>query len=397
MSDTPEVADELVFKPSPVAEYSTTEAALNDLRARFGKSEFDVSSAEGLKAAKKARTELVGLRTALESRREEIKAPILERGRLIDAEAKRITAELLKLETPIAEAIKAEEKRKEQEKAAKELAEKARVKAAQERITAIQEFHPLALGCRTAERVLILIDKLKAVSLDGLDEFTLQAKTEHESTLKKLEAIHAQKVTEQAEREKREAEAREAKERADRAEAELAALRAAQAAKDVELQAEREALAERKRELDEALRKAKEPTVTEPVAPAAPVETPAPAHLENDSDGVVDQESINADPLPFVRNQAPYSDIVSDGGLDPRERHLWTPINQKPITSGPLPILGTPAPEIDLFTGVTVEPVYTPTALEIVGCVADIHCVSVEVAAAWIVAAMDEIKQISTT
>lgn len=396
MSDSPEVASELVLKPSPVAEYSTTEAALNDLRERFGKSEFDVSSADGLKAAKEARAELVGLRTALEKRREEIKAPILERGRLIDTEAKRITAELLKLETPIAESIKAEEKRKELEKAAKELAEKARVKAAQERIAAIQEFHATALGCRTAERVLILIEKLKAVSLDGLDEFTLQAKTEHESTLKKLEAIHAQKVTEQVEREKRESEAREARERAERAEAELASIRAAQATKDLELQAQREALDARQRELDqqaEEIRKAKEPIPAPTSAPATATATkpepiPAPAEAISEkpdvvSDGVVDQASIHADPLPFIGEHA-----------DEIEERTGTYRPARAIEPEPEPFAQLSFDDIKAAN--QHEPNYTPDAMEIVSCVADIHCVSIEVAAAWIVAAMDGIKQIST-
>ncbi len=74
-------------------------------------------------AIEEARAVVRGYRTALETLRKEIKAPALERCRLIDDEAKRITAELLKIEEPIDTAIKAEEQRKEEEKAAKARAE----------------------------------------------------------------------------------------------------------------------------------------------------------------------------------------------------------------------------------------------------------------------------------
>jgi hypothetical protein len=48
----------------------------------------------------KARAELRTYRVELEKKRVEIKAPVLDRGRLIDAEAHRITVELLALEEP---------------------------------------------------------------------------------------------------------------------------------------------------------------------------------------------------------------------------------------------------------------------------------------------------------
>ncbi len=358
MTDTAITADELVLPATPVAEYSTTAAELAKLRERFKDAKFNFGTAEGLADAKKARAELVGLRTSLEAKRVELKEPVLTRGRLIDAEAKRITAELLALESPIDAAIKAEEQRKEREKVARQKAEAARIAAAGQRIKDIEEFHTTGLGCRTAERVLILMQKLTAISLDGLDEYTEQAYHAKTSTLKKLEEIHAQKLLEQAEREKREAEAREAKERADRAEAELASFRAAQAAKDAELQAAHEALAARQRELDqqeEAMRKANEPAPVEPDPPAAITPTVAaepPAQ-------VVDESAIQADPQPFVN--ADLFGSVAESDIEPEPQEA-----------------------------------YTPTALEICNCVAEIHCIPVELAAAWIVAAMDDIRQIST-
>src|SRR5690606_22982595 len=57
----------------------------------------------------------------------ELKAPVLERGRLIDDEAKRITGEIVKLELPIDAAIKAQEQAEEAARA-----ERARIKAERE-------------------------------------------------------------------------------------------------------------------------------------------------------------------------------------------------------------------------------------------------------------------------
>lgn len=121
-----------------IAEYSKTEAALAELRDRYNGVVFDVSTTKGMKDACKARAEVRSYRTDLEKKRKEIKAPALERCRLIDAEAKRITEALLELEGPIDETIKAEEHRKEEERLAKLEAERERVQAISDRIDAIR-------------------------------------------------------------------------------------------------------------------------------------------------------------------------------------------------------------------------------------------------------------------
>lgn len=109
-------------KLTPIAEYSETAAALADLRQKYEKVVFQVATKDGMQVAVKARAELRGYRVALEKKRVEIKAPALERTRLIDAEAKRITAELSALEDPIDSLIKQEEGRKERERAEREAA-----------------------------------------------------------------------------------------------------------------------------------------------------------------------------------------------------------------------------------------------------------------------------------
>ena len=126
------VAEQTAAEPTAIAEYRTTAAALALLRAKYA-APFDVTTGQGLAAAKVARAEVRGLRGALEKTRAEIKAPVLAQGQRIDAEAKRITAELLAIEEPIDAAIQAEERRKAEEKAARARAEAARVAGLQAR------------------------------------------------------------------------------------------------------------------------------------------------------------------------------------------------------------------------------------------------------------------------
>ncbi|CAB4180394.1 hypothetical protein UFOVP1040_48 [uncultured Caudovirales phage] len=120
-----------------IAEYSQTAAALADLTTRYKGKVYAVTTDEGLKEAAQGRAELRKLRTALEAKRKELKAPALERSRLIDDEAKTITAVLVSLEEPIAAQIEAEAKRQEKLKLEADAKEKARVEAIMTRLTAI--------------------------------------------------------------------------------------------------------------------------------------------------------------------------------------------------------------------------------------------------------------------
>ena len=120
-----------------IAEYSQTAAAMGDLRQKYEKVVFPVETTTGMKDALAGRKELRDIRVGLEKMRQEIKAPALERCRLIDAEAKSITSFILTLEDPIDQQIKAEEKRKEDIKREKERREAERVSAIREKIDAI--------------------------------------------------------------------------------------------------------------------------------------------------------------------------------------------------------------------------------------------------------------------
>lgn len=226
-----------------IAEYSQTAAALSDLRHRFLGVAFNVSTTKGMDEAKKARQEVKGYRTALENKRKEIKAPALERCRLIDDEAKTITAALLEIEEPIDQQIKAEEARKEAEKAAKAEAERQRVAAIRTQIDTIKNHAAFAVG-KSADAILKILSGVEGFEIgEDFQEFKPDAEQAKAETLDKIKALHEAQVQHESEQ------ARIAAERAEltrlRAEAEArereaAAARAEQERKDREARAEQE-------------------------------------------------------------------------------------------------------------------------------------------------------------
>ena len=156
---------------TPIAEYTKTAAALADLRQRHAGVVYDVTVSKEMKLAKEARAELRGLRTSLEKTRVEIKAPALERCRLIDAEAKRITAELVALEEPIDVQIKTEEARAETARLEKLEAERLRVEAIQRKIQAIRDVP----GSLVGKPSVIISGQLANLQKTVLDEAELGA------------------------------------------------------------------------------------------------------------------------------------------------------------------------------------------------------------------------------
>lgn len=120
--------NEVIDAPkTQIAEYSPVAAGLAELRTRLSNVVYDVTTADGMARARRDRRECVTLRTSLESVRVREKADILARGRLLDGEAARIRGEIEAIEDPIDAQIKAEETRREIERAAKEQAERERI------------------------------------------------------------------------------------------------------------------------------------------------------------------------------------------------------------------------------------------------------------------------------
>lgn len=206
-----------------IAEYNETAAAIAVLRQKYADyGSVVIATTKDMALAKEARAEVRGYRVALEKLRAELKAPALERTRLIDAEAKRITAELLAIEEPIDAAIKAEERRKEEEKAAKARAEAERVAGIQRRIAAIRQLASNATGHRAAA-IAEIAQQVAAITINPPDfaEFLPDALAALDETRQQLAAMLA---TQQ------------------QFEEEQARIQAEQAAEQARIQAEREEL-----------------------------------------------------------------------------------------------------------------------------------------------------------
>lgn len=225
-----------------VSEYSPTEAALATLRDKYAGATFPVATKEGMRAAKAARFELVKLRTALEAKRVEIKAPLLKQTRLIDDEAKRITGELLKLEEPIDRLIQAEEQKQEEARQAAIRAEQERVAEIRKRITDISSV-PVRLAGKPAGDLSIAIDDLKADPLTWAQEHIDDAKLVTATAVAQLEQMHTAALAAVAEAKRLAAE----RERIAAEQAELARQQAAQ----------REAEEKARRDREEAERQAR--------------------------------------------------------------------------------------------------------------------------------------------
>lgn len=114
-----------------IVEYSKTAAAIAELTDIYKGAVYDVTTTKGMKDAKDGRAELRTLRVDLEAMRVSIKAPALERCRLIDAEAKDITAKIKALEDPIDAQIKFEENKEKEAAMAKAIAERQALEAAE--------------------------------------------------------------------------------------------------------------------------------------------------------------------------------------------------------------------------------------------------------------------------
>lgn len=239
-----------------ITEYSPIEAGLADLRQRYAGVAWDLRTVAGNDAARKARNELVSLRTSLEDKRKALKAPVLAQAKLIDDEAKRITGELLAIETPIDEQIKADEARREAERQAKIEAERRRVAAIRAELDAIAAKAAGAMRLRKSALATGVLDELLAVALDGekLAEYAGEAEKiladavtavrSHVAALQEQEAEAAMIAAEREalERAKAEAAERERVERERLAEQERAA-REQQERLDAEAKAERDRIA----------------------------------------------------------------------------------------------------------------------------------------------------------
>lgn len=238
-----------------IAEYSPTTFALAELRQKYENAVFDTATPAGLAKAVAARRELREVRVNLEKLRKELKAPALERSRLIDAEAKTLTAQIEDMEIPIDAQIKAEEARKAAEKADRERLEREKLEALQRRVAEIRE---IAVKCsgKSSEIIAGYIFKLKSLE-PGADFENLQADAHaaKAETLATLEDMQVSALAQEAEaerlrieREELEAQRKAQEEQAAKDRAELEKLRAEAAAREAAAMAELERQMEEERQ-----------------------------------------------------------------------------------------------------------------------------------------------------
>lgn len=227
-----------------IAEYSPTAAALADLRNRYDNVAFDLTTTKGADEARKARRELVTLRTSLEAKRKELKAPALAHAKMIDDEAKRLTSEIVAIELPIDEQIKAAEAAKEAERAAKEQAEAERIAQHQSAIDAMRALVGECVG-KSSLFIGFAIAGIKPREMTAkfFEEYAPAAERAKTETLAKLTEMHVAAL------------ASEQKAEADRIERERIA--AEQAAEAKRLAEERAELARQQAAIQEAQEKAR--------------------------------------------------------------------------------------------------------------------------------------------
>jgi hypothetical protein len=121
---------------------------------------YDVTIKEAMEAAKMDRRLAVSARTDIEGERQALKKPLLEIGRTIDDAAKKAIARIKAVEEPIDKAIKAEEKRIEEEKERERREEAMRVQGIQDRITNLLTA-PARMANATADDIRSFIESVE--------------------------------------------------------------------------------------------------------------------------------------------------------------------------------------------------------------------------------------------
>lgn len=351
-----------------IAEYNRTAAALAGLRGRLAGVVYDVTTTAGMAAAKKDRAEVRDLLTGLEKERVRIKSPALERCRLIDAEAKTITAELESLKKPIDEQINVEVQRKANEKQAKINAEFARVEAIQ---TAIHELHMDAVV--TGKPSAFIAERLAKVQASALDPLVYQeqmpqAQLARQQVIDKLStSLMAAKF----------AEAEAAKLAAERAELEqLREMQRQQKAKDEAAAAELRKAEDARRAAELAAQRAEQARIAAEQRAAQDALDAQAAELKRQQDAIAAQAAAAAEAERIKREAEERADILSRiGNVDDIQKPAGTVVDAEFLEVGeakapmaetdpryikPLEKAEEPSPPLDSDGGVSIYKVMRP-------------------------------------
>lgn len=181
----------LVEMPAKAAaEFTATELALSELRTKYLNAVYDCTTVKGREAAIEGRAELRTLRTSLEKKRKQLKAPLLAMGEMIDDKAERITAEIKALEDPINAQIKADDDRREQEREAKAKAERDRIEGIHKKIRWLDGQAIVAQG-KDSGAIQTILDMVSAAKIaeDIYAEFTDSAQKAKADAIERLNTM----------------------------------------------------------------------------------------------------------------------------------------------------------------------------------------------------------------
>lgn len=317
---------EQIENAKSIDEFDRVEAALAELEAKYSGIVYsDISTKDGLARAKSDRVEIREVRYGVSAKAKSMKDPLNRLKKLIDGQADRIEARVLKIEEPIDAQIKAEEQRIEAEKERKRQEAEALRRSRQDKIDAMRNA-PTALAGQSAEKIAEARAEIEAreITLEEFGDLAGAAMTAQTAAVAALTAMYnaatfaeeqaaelaklraeaeKRRKTEEAEAEKRrEADAEaERKRKAEEAEAQKrrddeAAAEAARLRK----QAEDERIAREKSDAELAELRAKladlQAAQQQPAPMPSPAQQEAPAPLAGE---VVDAEATplnDADP-----------------------------------------------------------------------------------------------------
>ena len=260
-----------------VTEYSATNAALAKLREKYATVP-DANTDDGYEFIKDGIKELTTLRTSLEKARKREKAPYIQAGQIIDAEAKRITEELVKLEGPMQAAKKEVDDRLERER-------QERIARLQQKVDAIKAM-PAQVRGKSSEDISTMLDRVGEIDAShDFYDLTKEAVEARQAALDELTQMLTDRLAfEQAERQRLELEAQQA-EMTRQMEAQQAEMRRQQEElqrQQEEMQRQREEMERQQQELTAARQRLAEqdaPAAVEPEAPKAEV-APAPIQIK---------------------------------------------------------------------------------------------------------------------
>lgn len=214
-----------------IAEFNPLRAELDRLNKSYLNVVHDVSTPKGLNSAKEARKDIRDVRYAIQNTAKEIIKPYQQEVKNAQAKVTAVktigedlAAGVLKLEEPIDEQIKAEERRLLEEREERERLERERIEKLQAKINHFRQV-PLAMNAKTSEEIAAMLERVENAGISAEEYGDLageafEAKTESVSQLKTLLG----QVTDREERDRQ----------AEVMQRELAELRAAQEQRDLE-------------------------------------------------------------------------------------------------------------------------------------------------------------------